>query len=823
MKNKFAAFFLLALTTFFASPAARAGEAAATNTNLSRVPARAVEFIRTKGPEYGLVLGPGGQLLYQRINASGRIAGETAPARVLPPQIADKVYRFFAAIPKGEEDTVPAQALKSYLVRKPSVNQRNLLRHLFLKPPDGRIILSRLGKNVLMDIITAEDAQLFEKLSEEGLTNLDQGTFSVKTVQWAGGAAEKVAEFSGKTPAEMFDGGMSLGAFDWDSVETAGAARQMGSVAGNSPLSQYYENNNTLRVMIAAPKPLQKDYLTSDEINGDTALKVLREAGLDTALFDKTGAKLVRTTDNILTVEVPLSNAAALGKGLQQQGIESRPSYKLYKTASAAADAIPDSPLTRMFAPFLPVSNGDLGKLFGGNTQLRQMLGQNLDASLNASQIKKMGQEGKGTIVGVIDSGLDTTHPDFKGRVIDYFDFTNEGKTDEERRRDELGHGTHVAGILGGTGEASGGAYEGLAPQTKFVVFKVFNSQDETSEDTILAAMKKAESLPVEIRPQVINMSLGNTDDPNSGLVATQANKMMVKDNIMMVVSAGNEGPEAGSVSSPGNARYVLTVTGTDWNKKFPDEVSSGPVFPDDGKPFNKPDITAISGGVNPPGTKQNPFSLRSLIGRFLGERPVNPDCAFAPGVISASSSQSFAKVPLTITNNPGMPEYERIEREDLWEQQKQELKDCTVQGNPNYRYESGTSMAAPQVAGMALNVISYLRSKGVSYDTGEVKALMMETATDLKQPRETQGAGMVNGGKMASALKQRVELNVPVGNVAYVLMMRLTTGEMALVNKNPAYSITSLGILDKKTGHLISTESEMEQLRQGLKTSAAR
>ena len=106
---------------------------------------------------------------------------------------------------------------------------------------------------------------------------------------------------------------------------------------------------------------------------------------------------------------------------------------------------------------------------------------QNFDAGsmLGMEGLWARGMTGKGTTVAVLDSGLDPNHPDFAGRVVEYVDMTPEADN-----KDGFGHGTHVAGSLGGSGAASGGRHKGTAPDTKFVIFKVFDKNGNTTEDT---------------------------------------------------------------------------------------------------------------------------------------------------------------------------------------------------------------------------------------------------------------------------------------------------------------------------------------------------
>ena len=102
--------------------------------------------------------------------------------------------------------------------------------------------------------------------------------------------------------------------------------------------------------------------------------------------------------------------------------------------------------------------------------------------------IKKAGLTGKGVTVAVLDTGL-APHPDFKSRVIGWRDCIYR----KEKCYDDNGHGTHVAGILGGSGQMSGGILSGIAPLCRFVIVKVLDQKGEANVASILAGLKWVE------------------------------------------------------------------------------------------------------------------------------------------------------------------------------------------------------------------------------------------------------------------------------------------------------------------------------------------
>ncbi|SDS29060.1 S8 family serine peptidase [Actinoplanes derwentensis] len=110
-------------------------------------------------------------------------------------------------------------------------------------------------------------------------------------------------------------------------------------------------------------------------------------------------------------------------------------------------------------------------------------------AQVGAPAAWQAGFDGTGATVGVLDTGVDLTHPDLAGRIVATKDFTGEGI-------DYLfGHGTHVASITAGSGAASGGRYRGVAPGANLVIGKVCDRHGGCFDSDILAGMEWAAPL----------------------------------------------------------------------------------------------------------------------------------------------------------------------------------------------------------------------------------------------------------------------------------------------------------------------------------------
>ena len=188
------------------------------------------------------------------------------------------------------------------------------------------------------------------------------------------------------------------------------------------------------------------------------------------------------------------------------------------------------------------------------------------------------GLDGAGVTVAVLDSGIDTTHPDLAGRLAAVEDFTGSASAD-----DTVGHGTHVASIIAGSGARSGGRYRGVAPGAKLAIGKVCATRF-CDESAILAGMQWA----APIAP-VVNLSLSGGDAPGADPLEQAVDDLTAAYDTLFVVAAGNNGGTA-TVGSPGSADAALTVGAVDDQDQLAGFSSRGPRVGDDAI---KPDITA--------------------------------------------------------------------------------------------------------------------------------------------------------------------------------------------------------------------------------------
>ncbi|MET9388257.1 S8 family serine peptidase [Streptomyces sp. NPDC002928] len=192
-------------------------------------------------------------------------------------------------------------------------------------------------------------------------------------------------------------------------------------------------------------------------------------------------------------------------------------------------------------------------------------------AQVNAPAAWAAGYDGTGTKVAVLDTGVDADHPDLQNRVAESKDFTGSSSG----TADKQGHGTHTASTVGGSGAASDGKKKGVAPGTSLLIGKVLNDSGEGDSSWIIAGMQWA----VDQQADVVSMSLGSTDVGDCTDVMAQAAKELSQSTrTLFVVAAGNSGPHAETVSSPGCAPGVLTVGAVDRDDTTASFSSRGPV-----------------------------------------------------------------------------------------------------------------------------------------------------------------------------------------------------------------------------------------------------
>jgi subtilisin family serine protease len=343
------------------------------------------------------------------------------------------------------------------------------------------------------------------------------------------------------------------------------------------------------------------------------------------------------------------------------------------------------------------------------NARKRALLDESINVLQAATAHRGYESRGQGIAWAVLDSGVDPHHPHFgygtaRNNIGHVFDCTVTGKIAEWNEKqhpeagiDRNGHGTHVAGIIGGGVTELG--ISGIAPSVTLYSYKVLGDDGRGSDAKVIKALDHIYELNRNAASPLIhgvNLSLGGAFDPEVfGCGDTPICKQLRKlwrQGVVVVLAAGNEG-------------YLELQQGGDEAIGVNADLSIG-------DPANLEESIAV-GSIH----KSKPH----LYGvSYFSSRGPTADGRCKPDVVA-----------------PG----ERI-------------LSCRAGANPAVKQRknlyvamSGTSMAAPHVSGVVAAFLS-VRREFIGYPD-RVKEILLSACTDLKRDRMHQGAGMPNLVKM--------------------------------------------------------------------------
>jgi len=298
------------------------------------------------------------------------------------------------------------------------------------------------------------------------------------------------------------------------------------------------------------------------------------------------------------------------------------------------------------------------------------------------------GYTGKGVTIAVIDSGIHP-HRDFvdsetgKSRILEFVDLIGNKK----EAYDDLGHGTSVAGIAAGNGSSSGSKFKGAAPDAGIVGIKAFASNWSADASDVVKGIQWAIENKEKYNIRVLVMSLGGPVECSyRDDPVAQAVEKAYEAGIVPVVAAGNEGPRPRTICTPGNDPLALTV-----------------------------------GAVDTAGTVEREDDD---LARFSSKGPTMYDGLSKPDMV-------FPGVDITAPLSPGSvfdddSDYQHVEG--------------------GYVTMSGTSMAAPGVAGVVADLIQ----ANPDLTPADIKAILTETAENVASylSENMQGRGILNATK---------------------------------------------------------------------------
>ena len=354
------------------------------------------------------------------------------------------------------------------------------------------------------------------------------------------------------------------------------------------------------------------------------------------------------------------------------------------------------------------------------------------------STYERPGVTGKGVTVGIIDSGIFSAHPGFGDRVKAGFNFELSELVDSgvvpasqwdayaeatgtTALQDEVGHGTHVAGTVGGSGEGTQSSRDlsGVAPEVSLVALKIASAANGVVEDVGFEENALA-AIDYVIRHPALGIKLTNNSwglletepstvpgEPTDFAAANAMVKKATDAGITMVFSAGNDGPAPGSINlDPGGAPTAITVAA----------ACKG---------------TAAGQGGSCPAGQITDFSSR---GKADGTGPQVD--------VSAPGDQILAPVSPSVLAP---------------------LTECADPAEPLYYCISGTSMAAPHVAG----VVALMQQVNPQLTPAQAERCLTTTAVDMLTPGRDihSGFGMVETRaalRCAHALTARTAIGAP-------------------------------------------------------------
>lgn len=197
---------------------------------------------------------------------------------------------------------------------------------------------------------------------------------------------------------------------------------------------------------------------------------------------------------------------------------------------------------------------------------------------LHIEWLYRNGLTGRNVNVCVLDTGI-FPHVDFDNRLLEFIDFTNYGNKAHRGKQncfDDSGHGTHVCGILGGSGRASDGKYKGIAPKVGLIVGKILDNKGKGDIEDLFQGLDWILEHKKNYDIRIVNISIGVPEksdfmeDQKKRILLRNYIDTLYKEEILVVTAAGNFGPAKNSLSVLGESTRTICVGCHDGNAPIP-------------------------------------------------------------------------------------------------------------------------------------------------------------------------------------------------------------------------------------------------------------
>lgn len=219
---------------------------------------------------------------------------------------------------------------------------------------------------------------------------------------------------------------------------------------------------------------------------------------------------------------------------------------------------------------------------------------------IQADQLHDQGLSGKGVKIAIIDTGIDLSHPEFKGLTVEWADLVNH----RSEAYDDHGHGTHVAGIIAAQGTFgtvfSGFRLRGIAPGASLLIIKAMDATGNGQEATVAQGINTA----VTNGADIIVLSLGGNTNIAFGTQTENAVNAALQKGVFVVAAAGNVQPGQTdcTVNSPASVAGVIAVGAVDKNGVIADFSCRG--TPSQGTTDLAPGVKSPVGSAQDPDKK---------------------------------------------------------------------------------------------------------------------------------------------------------------------------------------------------------------------------